>query len=130
MDNNDNGILLFIVLVLILGAVVFIRGREKFSGTCKRYDPGDISHCPKKCSPFLYPDMYSPHTSCSDPFNWGFTYSTGRCPRAYSPVPRRLPSPPGEKFNNAPWFTHGGGASYDDPKHTQSSDYAYDYDYA
>jgi len=31
------------------------------------------------CSQFLYPDMYSPLDSCSDPFNWGHTYPTGRC---------------------------------------------------
>ncbi len=128
MTDSDN-ILLFITAAVLVGVIVFIQNREQFSGACKRYVPGDISHCPKKCSPFMYPDMYSPHASCSDPLNWGFTYSTGRCPHAYLPVPRRLPSLAGEKFNNASRFTHGGGATYDDPKHTKSRDYAYDYAY-
>ena len=106
--------LLLVLLGLVVVSVVF-RNRENFCkcgktviGSAaekeipskdlamykKACRPGDPKHCPQYCSPFLYPDMYSPLASCSDSLNWGFTYSTGRCPHAYYPQPRRLPSPP------------------------------------
>lgn len=40
------------------------------------------------CSIFMYPDMYSPKSSCSDPFNWGFEYSTGPCPHVIEKHPK------------------------------------------
>lgn len=55
------------ILVIILCMTIwFVYQREAF-----------------RCSKYLYPDMYSPLSSCSDPFNWGFTYSTGRCPHKF-----------------------------------------------
>ncbi len=147
--NNLYGLLIIIAIVVLL---MYRSRSENFK--CKHYNPGDISHCPRACTPFLYPDMYSPHSSCSDPLNWGITYSTGRCPVPYQPFPRRFPSPAGgvhpppnapaalsalrmtergeaspEKFGDPdePWFTHGAGASYDDPKHTTSTSYGYNY---
>ncbi len=125
MNNNYIFGIVFVIAVVV---VLMYRNRtEKFK--CKHYKPGDISHCPRACTPFLYPDMYSPHASCSDPLNWGFTYSTGRCPHPYTPYPRRFPSPAKEQFGDydGQWYTHGGGASYDDPKHTTSTSYGYNY---
>ena len=120
MDNTN---LLIIVTVIVVARLCFISNRQE-GFRCKNYRPGDVSHCPRACNPFQYPDMYSV-PPCADPLNWGFTYSTGRCPHAYSPEPRRLPSPAKESFGQ--WFTHGGGASYNDPKHTESSSYGYNY---
>ncbi|KKK79308.1 hypothetical protein LCGC14_2834810 [marine sediment metagenome] len=125
--NNLCGLLIVIAIVILL---IFRNRSEKFQ--CKHYNPGDISHCPRACTPFLYPDMYSPHPSCSDPLNWGFTYSTGRCPHPYKPYPRRFPSAAKEQFddNDGPGFTHGGGARYDEPKYTTSTGYGYGYGYS
>lgn len=75
-------IIITIIALAVVGYLLFAK-REEF---CQS---GDKKHCPSYCSPFLYPDMYSPQASCSDPFAWGFTYSTGRCPKAYPQ--RRVP---------------------------------------
>ena len=136
MDN-----LLIVIMIIVLVVLCFIITSRNEGLHCKDYRPGDKSHCPRACSRYLYPDMYSA-PPCSDPFSWGFTYSTGRCPKAYggvppppatvrgfasqvSPQPRRLPSPPKESFGD--FVSHGGGASYDDPKHTTSTSYGYNY---
>lgn len=74
-------LILFGLVVLV---IIYMTQSEKFTTASQ--------HCPKYCSPFQYPDMYSPKSSCGDPFNWGFTYSTGRCPKMFEPVPRRFPS--------------------------------------
>ena len=77
-------VLFYAALILL---IVFLLGNGKSNS--ENFDPG---HCPPYCTPFLYPDMYHPRGNCSDPFSWGFTYSTGRCPRVYKPIPRRLPT--------------------------------------
>jgi hypothetical protein len=79
-----NGVLL--VLLLSITAIIIIsllcsQSKENFTPRC---NVEDESHCPKKCSPFMYPDMYSPRGACSDPFSWGYTYTTGRCPKLLS----------------------------------------------
>lgn len=73
-----------IIAIIILVLVMLMSNNEKFK--C-----GDKSHCPQSCNPYQLPNMYYT-PDCVDPFNWGFTYSTGRCPKAYKPQPRRLPS--------------------------------------
>lgn len=82
------------VILCIVAVLIVMNARKEGMRVAPRNpcQSGDPAHCPEWCSPFLYPDMYSPQSSCSDPLNWGFTYSTGRCPHAYSPQPRRLPS--------------------------------------
>lgn len=98
MNNRDFLILLAAVIVSIL-LIRYVQ-KEKFHNDvtemaadmtnknklitlpCKKL--GDPGHCPQTCSQFLYPDMYSPlGQKCSNPFSWGFLYSTGRCPHAY-----------------------------------------------
>ena len=79
---------------------------------------------PTSCSPFLYPNMYQPQASCSDPFNWGFTYSTGPNPHVYSPVPRRLP-PKKECMESAFMSMHSNSEKYN-----KDMNYNYNYDYA
>ena len=114
--NSDNSTL---ICIIVLGIVLFImwtKRHEGFSTKCKNYIPGDISHCPRECTPFLYPDMYQPLDSCSDPFKWGFTYSTGRCPHTY--------------IQEKDTFTHGGGADYSNKKHARGPGYTFAYDYA
>jgi hypothetical protein len=81
MHCEMNYLLLAVLVVAVVLFVVY-SPKEKF-GSCKHYSPGDKSHCPKWCDPFQYPNMYSPQPSCGDPMNWGFTYSTGRCPHAF-----------------------------------------------
>jgi hypothetical protein len=83
---------LYLLTIILLFIIILRKKKESFS--CKKLNcvpPQDISHCPKQCSPFMYPDMYSPKGDCSNPFSWGFTYSTGRCPHSFN-VSRRLPS--------------------------------------
>jgi hypothetical protein len=60
---------LYILIIIILLLILIINKKEKFS--------------PNYCSPFIIQDMYSKNYSCSDPFKWGFLYSTGKCPKAY-----------------------------------------------
>jgi len=55
--------------------------------------PMDVNHCPKKCSPFQEPNMWFPKGNCSDPLNWGFLYTLGKCKKVVSPHPRRFPPP-------------------------------------
>jgi len=62
---------------------------EKGPG-CGGLPQGGPEFCPGWCSPFQYPDMYNPRGFCSDPFNWGFTYSTGRCPHVFD-TPNQYP---------------------------------------
>jgi len=122
MNNNTNLLIVAILVALVLYFV--FKKQEGFR--CKDYRPGDISHCPRACDRYQYPDMYSV-PPCTDPFGWGFTYSTGRCPQMYLPTPRRLPSRESFDEDTAPWYSHGGGASYNDPKHTESTNYGYNY---
>lgn len=73
---------ILVIFIILIVSIYLLSRKETFSS----------AHCPSYCSPFQYPDMYSPHSSCSDPFNWGFTYSTGRCPKLLKPIPRRVPT--------------------------------------
>lgn len=74
--------------ILVIAFIIFVvtNRSEKFCSSRNK------DHCPPYCSPFLYPDMYSPQASCSDPFNWGFNYSTGPCPKAYESQSQPLQS--------------------------------------
>ena len=100
--------------------------------------------CENMCSPFLYPDMYSPKYNCSDPFKWGFVYSTGRCPhtfdREFQPKAgtesREGSLPQKEKLTQQELtkkvFTHGythgsSGNGDDDRKHAKRVNYDYNY---
>jgi hypothetical protein len=71
-----------IVLLLSFVCLLLILMLSKSSGS-ENFIVQDKSHCPKRCTPFMYPDMYSPRGSCSNPFAWGYTYSTGRCLKLY-----------------------------------------------
>jgi len=55
--------------------------------------PMNVNHCPKKCSPFQEPNMWFPKGNCSDPLNWGFLYTLGKCKKVVSPHPRLFPPP-------------------------------------
>lgn len=80
--KGDNTLLWVFIAFMIFVILIWKKGQESFK--CRNYNPGDISHCPRSCSPFLYPDMYQPLPVCSDPFKWGYTYSTGRCPHTFT----------------------------------------------
>ena len=115
-------LLLFIITVGILAVCVCVtQSSEGFKGQKQ-------AHCPKSCSPFLYPDMYSPLSSCSDPFNWGSPQPVGRCwpvrPAGWS----RAEGFGG--FDSSPWISHGGGAQYNDAKHTKNTGSKYNYSYS
>ena len=87
--------------------------------------PRNPNHCPQGCSPFLYPDMYSPQASCSDPFNWGDWYTTGRCPKR---VARNI-----ENFDDTVNYMVDGVEPSDlpfpDPKWENSDNYGFNYDF-
>jgi len=72
----NNSIIIFIIII-VAGILLYPRFVENLR-VC------GYNHCPKNCSQFLYPDMYSPQGPiCNDPFSWGFQYSTGPCPHIY-----------------------------------------------
>lgn len=82
----NNCIIIITLLVAIILAMMARNRQENLRGInvpCNKLL--DKGHCPQTCSQFLYPDMYSPlGQKCSNPFSWGFLYSTGRCPHAYA----------------------------------------------
>ena len=94
---------------------------------CTGYNHGtDDNHCPKQCSPFMYPNMYNPRGNCSDPFSWGFTYSTGRCPKAFGL--RQLPEQRKENFGHP--FHHGIHHLQSSSKRDKDNNYNRKYNYS
>lgn len=106
-----------LLVLIIIVIIILILFRSTDEGICVA--PKNPNHCPQGCSPFLYPDMYSPQSSCSNPFNWGELYTTGRCPQKI------------EQFDldTAPYLNHGLIDGFPEPKYADSRNYSYGYNW-
>lgn len=111
------------IIMLTAPATIRSGNGNGIAASCK--PPRNPNHCPQGCSPFLYPDMYSPQASCSDPFNWGDWYTTGRCPKR---VARNV-----ENFDDTANYMVDGvepsNLPFPDPKWENSDNYGFNYDW-
>jgi hypothetical protein len=72
-------------IVLILFLIILSLYFFTSSGyTPENFDSLSKSIKQRNCDPNQDPNMYEPRGDCSDPFSWGFLYSTGPNPQVFN----------------------------------------------
>lgn len=68
--------------MLVLVIIMFCRQASNNGEQFDLYSTGNKKSC-NNCTTLMEPNMYQSFNG-EDPFSWGQTYSTGKCPHWYS----------------------------------------------